>query len=96
MSPTSPPSNDSRSPRSRQVSHLGVRRPLAARSMSLSPPSSPSPKPACPPSSADELQPVSTSEVVSSAAPAAGMPPSSLPSGPMGHPNSSVVHRQMI
>eukprot|EP00967_Tisochrysis_lutea_P130209 scaffold224913_cov36-Tisochrysis_lutea.AAC.3 len=57
--------------------------------MSLSPPSSPSLKPACPPSSADGPQPVSVSEVVSSAAPAAGLPPSSLTSGPMGHPNSS-------
>ena len=58
--------------------------------MSLSPPSSPSPKPACPPSSADGLQPVIVSEAVSSAAPAAGLPPSSLTSGPMGHTNSSL------
>ena len=40
-------------------------------------------------SSADRLQPVSVSEVVSLAVPAAGLAPSSLPSGPMGHSNSS-------
>ena len=52
---------------------------LAARSMSLSPPSSPSPKPAFPPSSPDGLQPVGVSEVVPTAVPTAGFAPSSLP-----------------
>ena len=50
----------------------------------------PRPRPS-PPSSADGLQPVSVSEVVPTAAPTAGSAPSSLPSDPMGQPNSAHI-----